>query len=217
MNENNHNYFHNNSNHHSKPTNIIKENEVIKQGGKIKTWKKRLCILTDNLLLYYKIANNEATKYNNLQGQIEINSIINVESVNESRKRKFCFKIYTPSRNFLMCAKDEKDMLDWIQKINYLRQQKNILEDKKDIISSIANECREPDIDFSNKNVDELEQLLNNIDEKMKLEIHKFLDICNQEKNEIIDILMQKEMEELKNKYSKEINEIEIELQSRKI
>lgn len=52
-----------------------------------------------------------------------------------------------------MCAKDEKDMLDWIQKINYLRQQKNILEDKKDIISSIANECREPDIDVIKKKI----------------------------------------------------------------
>lgn len=37
------------------PTSVIKEGLVTKQGGRIKTWKVRWCVLDENGLRYYKI------------------------------------------------------------------------------------------------------------------------------------------------------------------
>jgi len=50
-----------------KPSTIIKEGLVTKQGGRIKTWKRRWCVLSNIGLLYYK-AQGSATmnsRYNN--------------------------------------------------------------------------------------------------------------------------------------------------------
>ena len=77
-----------------------------KQGGNIKTWKKRFFCIKDGTLYYSKIPGTP------FLGSIDLtHSSIRVH---QDPKRKFCFEIETEQRLFLLIAETLKEMDDWI-------------------------------------------------------------------------------------------------------
>ncbi|EGG18864.1 hypothetical protein DFA_02603 [Cavenderia fasciculata] len=93
----------------------IKEGSVTKQGGRIKNWKKRWCVLNDEGIHYFKSQNSIE------KGSIAISHILNVESDDKSSsKRKNCFKVWTEERTYRICATDSLDKDEWITSIKRL-------------------------------------------------------------------------------------------------
>eukprot|EP01114_Cavostelium_apophysatum_P019368 TRINITY_DN6221_c0_g1_i3.p1 TRINITY_DN6221_c0_g1~~TRINITY_DN6221_c0_g1_i3.p1 ORF type:complete len:149 (+),score=29.91 TRINITY_DN6221_c0_g1_i3:241-687(+) len=131
------------------PIRVTKEGMVTKQGGRIKTWKKRWCVLAENGLFYYKTPQ----QYTNLQGQIDLSLVETVEPVQEKAKKKFCFRIVTPGRIFIISANNEEDMNSWIQEIKAMKEK-----------TSGQKTTR------GSQPVEELEQLLSSVDDRMKAE-----------------------------------------------
>lgn len=88
-----------------------KEGFLTKQGGSIKTWKRRWFVLKGKKLVYFKSRNDtEAT------GIIELeqDSFVKAE---QDKKRKFMFSVGTSRRVFFIVADNEKDMNSWIESI----------------------------------------------------------------------------------------------------
>lgn len=93
-----------------------KQGWLTKQGGSIKTWKRRLFLLHENVLYYYKNEDAKAPK-----GCIQLTKHVHLEKVVRSNKDKsyrapepFSFKIQTDFRTYWMCDKDEKQIDEWI-------------------------------------------------------------------------------------------------------
>jgi len=88
-----------------------KEGFLTKQGGSIKTWKRRWFVLKGRKLVYFKTRNDtEAT------GIIELaeDSFVKDE---KDKKKRFMFSVGTQRRVFFIVADNEKDMLSWIDSI----------------------------------------------------------------------------------------------------
>jgi len=88
-----------------------KEGFLTKQGGSIKTWKRRWFVLKGKKVVYFKTRNDlEAT------GVIELepDSFVRDE---KDKKKRFMFSVGTSRRVFFICADNEKDMLSWIDSI----------------------------------------------------------------------------------------------------
>lgn len=82
---------------------------LTKEGGGIKTWKKRWCVLKNGALHYSK---------NQSSGDL---GIINLDVAGEikisGRKRKHCLEIETPNRTYFMCAESQNARDDWIREL----------------------------------------------------------------------------------------------------
>ncbi|EGC35230.1 hypothetical protein DICPUDRAFT_152431 [Dictyostelium purpureum] len=94
---------------------------LVKQGGSIKTWKKRWCVLKNGSIFYSKKANS---------GELGIIHLKCVSSVVASTKKKNnCFEIETPERTYYMKAPSPQDMNQWIEVLNQhlkkLKEQSN--------------------------------------------------------------------------------------------
>jgi len=88
-----------------------KEGFLTKQGGSIKTWKRRWFVLKAKKLFYFKTRNDlEAT------GVIELETDSFVKDEKDKKKR-FMFSVGTSRRVFFIVADNEKDMLSWIESI----------------------------------------------------------------------------------------------------
>lgn len=88
-----------------------KEGFLTKQGGSIKTWKRRWFVLKGKKLYYFKTRNDlEAT------GVIELEQDSFVKDEKDKKKR-FMFSVGTSRRVFFIVADNEKDMLSWIESI----------------------------------------------------------------------------------------------------
>jgi len=87
---------------------FFKEGRLRKEGGSIKSWKTRWCVIEDNHLLYYK---NE--KKRELKGSISLKVVSKVGPVNY-RKKKFCFEMVTPDRDYHITATSTEEMDDWV-------------------------------------------------------------------------------------------------------
>jgi len=88
-----------------------KEGFLTKQGGSIKTWKRRWFVLKGKKLVYFKTRNDlEAT------GVIELEPDSFVKDEKDKKKR-FMFSVGTSRRVFFIVADNEKDMLSWIESI----------------------------------------------------------------------------------------------------
>ncbi len=70
-------------------------------------------------------------------------------------------------------------------------------------------------IQYNSKNVEELESLLSSLDTRMKADIDESLENALREKDELIEILMERELDEVKRKYASEKEEIQAEVQRR--
>jgi hypothetical protein len=90
-----------------------KEGFLTKQGGSIKTWKRRWFVLKGKRLVYFKTRNDlEAT------GIIELepDSFVKDEK-DKDKKRRFMFSVGTSRRVFFMHAETESEMKGWIDAI----------------------------------------------------------------------------------------------------
>ena len=84
---------------------IVKQGFLTKQGGSIKTWKKRWSVVKDGSLHYSKAQGSAPLGKMDLKGSI-------IKMHNDPR-RKNCFEIGTEARIFLLIAESEKEMHDF--------------------------------------------------------------------------------------------------------
>ncbi|KYQ89736.1 pleckstrin (PH) domain-containing protein [Tieghemostelium lacteum] len=88
---------------------------LTKQGGSIRTWRKRWFVLKGKKLYYFKTKTDvEAT------GIIELeeNSFVKTET-DKDKKKKFMFSVGTPKRTFFIFSETEPDMKQWIDSIKH--------------------------------------------------------------------------------------------------
>jgi len=88
---------------------FFKEGQLRKEGGSVKTWKTRWCVIEDNHLLYYK---NKKKK--ELKGSISLKVVSNIGPVTY-KKKKHCFEMVTPDRDYHLTASNNEDMNVWIE------------------------------------------------------------------------------------------------------
>jgi len=109
---------------------------LTKEGGGIKTWKKRWCVLKNNVIYYSK----------KMDSSSEI-AAIRLEKVDESkvipttRKLKknnsvLCFEVPTPERTYYIVANSEKERDDWIEAIKASVRERN-QSGRKETISEV--------------------------------------------------------------------------------
>eukprot|EP01119_Soliformovum_irregulare_P007017 TRINITY_DN19424_c0_g1_i1.p1 TRINITY_DN19424_c0_g1~~TRINITY_DN19424_c0_g1_i1.p1 ORF type:complete len:472 (-),score=156.82 TRINITY_DN19424_c0_g1_i1:100-1515(-) len=88
-----------------------KDGFLTKQGGSIKTWKKRYFILKDSTLYYYK-TNKDAV----FTGKIELESGSTVKE-ESSKKKPNMFAVTTLKRIFFMVTEKPEELQPWINAI----------------------------------------------------------------------------------------------------
>jgi len=91
--------------------NADKEGFLTKQGGSIRTWKRRWFVLKGMKIYYFKTRNDLEAK-----GIIELEPDSFVKDEKDKKKR-FMFSVGTSRRVFFIVADNEKDMLSWIDSI----------------------------------------------------------------------------------------------------
>ena len=77
-----------------------------KQGGSIKTWKRRHCIIKEGALHYSKTPGERPL------GQMELRGSL-IQSHSDP-KRKNCFEIGTENRLYLLVAESDKEKTEWV-------------------------------------------------------------------------------------------------------
>jgi len=92
-----------------------KEGWLTKQGGSIKTWKKRWCVLKNGSLFYSKDKNEPAL------GVINLTNCGRVHGVSYKGKRN-CFEVETPERTWYLIAENENERDSWVDAMNMERE-----------------------------------------------------------------------------------------------
>eukprot|EP01115_Flamella_aegyptia_P012516 TRINITY_DN62681_c0_g1_i1.p1 TRINITY_DN62681_c0_g1~~TRINITY_DN62681_c0_g1_i1.p1 ORF type:complete len:461 (-),score=166.48 TRINITY_DN62681_c0_g1_i1:165-1547(-) len=87
-----------------------KDGYLTKQGGTIKTWKKRYFILKDKTLFYYKTPKDQV-----FTGRLELEATSLVKE--EPQKKKTMFSITTAKRIYYMYAERPEQMKEWVDAI----------------------------------------------------------------------------------------------------
>jgi len=100
---------------------------LVKEGGNIKTWRKRWCVLKAGSMLYLKKQNGSEL------GIIPL-TIVSMVRPSQYKKKKHCLEIWTPERTYYMCATSDSDRDGWVEALNVA---KKALEKKKE--SNAAN------------------------------------------------------------------------------
>jgi len=83
---------------------------LTKQGGSIKTWKKRWFILKNGVFSYYKNKGDPEPK-----GSI---TLATASAIRVVEKKKHYFEIVTPSRTYAFVSEDDDDRDRWINALN---------------------------------------------------------------------------------------------------
>ncbi|SLM38287.1 Pleckstrin homology-like domain [Lasallia pustulata] len=92
---------------------VLKSGEVLKRTRKTKQWKKFHLVLRPNLLSMYKNASEER-----LHKQISLSDLTAVAYLKDPKgRRQHVFGLFSPSRNYHLQAKDEKDARAWVELI----------------------------------------------------------------------------------------------------
>jgi len=93
-------------------TNPEKDGFLTKQGGSIKTWKKRWFVLKDDTIYYFKTQKDlEQT------GEIKLETA--TKCTNEGKKKgKVYFAVQTQNRKYMIHADTEESANQWVEKIN---------------------------------------------------------------------------------------------------
>eukprot|EP01097_Dermamoeba_algensis_P007658 TRINITY_DN48_c0_g1_i1.p1 TRINITY_DN48_c0_g1~~TRINITY_DN48_c0_g1_i1.p1 ORF type:complete len:428 (-),score=98.00 TRINITY_DN48_c0_g1_i1:279-1562(-) len=86
---------------------MIKQGWLTKEGGRVKTWKKRFISLSSTGLTYAKDPKDEAL------GSIPLGTISEVK-IAERKDKKFCLSLTTPERTYFFCAETEAEMQGWL-------------------------------------------------------------------------------------------------------
>jgi len=88
-----------------------KEGYLTKQGGSVKTWKKRWFVLKGNRLYYFK-----SRKDQDVTGIIELTKDSFVKK--EEKKKKYCFAVATSKRVFFMYPDTQTEQQEWLDKLD---------------------------------------------------------------------------------------------------
>jgi len=87
-----------------------KEGRLVKEGGTVKSWKRRLFVLNNTTLNYYAMKKNGRGQE---KGSIQLAKCSKVAPINY-KKKKFCFELQTPHRNYYLMAADAQEMNEWV-------------------------------------------------------------------------------------------------------
>merc|ERR1711879_833055 len=91
-----------------------KDGWLTKQGGKIKTWKKRWFVLKGDTLYYFK-----TQKDSEQTGEIKLLSTSAcTPEPGKSKGKKYQFSVGPPSRVYYIFDETEKGMQQWVDKIS---------------------------------------------------------------------------------------------------
>jgi hypothetical protein len=88
--------------------NVVKAGILTKQGGIVKNWKKRHCVLVDKVLFYY--AAKDSAKP---QGYVDLNKA--AIDPNGQPSKKHSFTINAPSRVWIFVANDDNEKAEWVK------------------------------------------------------------------------------------------------------
>ena len=89
---------------------IIKQGYLTKQGGFVKSWKKRFFVLTESRMEYYTEQNGK------LKGTIEFDGTTTCQLAHEC-KRQPAFQISTPERIYYLQPDNYPDCDSWIETV----------------------------------------------------------------------------------------------------
>jgi serine/threonine protein kinase len=92
-----------------------KQGWLTKQGGSIKTWKKRWCVLKSGGLFYSKSQEGPHLGVINLTNCGKIHAVAN-------KGKKNCFEVETPERVWFLFAETESERDSWVEALNYERE-----------------------------------------------------------------------------------------------
>eukprot|EP01096_Ripella_sp_DP13-Kostka_P013865 TRINITY_DN610_c0_g1_i1.p1 TRINITY_DN610_c0_g1~~TRINITY_DN610_c0_g1_i1.p1 ORF type:complete len:494 (+),score=244.84 TRINITY_DN610_c0_g1_i1:44-1483(+) len=101
----------------------LKSGFLTKEGGSIKTWKKRWCVLKSGALHYSKSASSGDL------GIIQLDTAGEIKASSARKKKKHLLEITTPARTYYMCADTQAAMDDWVKELIAERdrvQRKNV-------------------------------------------------------------------------------------------
>jgi len=96
---------------------VEKTGWLVKEGGSIKTWKKRYFVLKNGDLSYYKNPGEEAL------GTISLAEATSGIEISDSKKKSYCFQIVTPNRTYLLSAESDDERKGWLDALNEAREQ----------------------------------------------------------------------------------------------
>jgi hypothetical protein len=88
--------------------NATKTGWLTKQGGVVKNWKKRYCVLVDKVLFYY--SGKESAKP---QGYVDLNKT--TIDPNGQPSKKHSFTVNAPSRVWIFVANDDNEKAEWVK------------------------------------------------------------------------------------------------------
>eukprot|EP01080_Neovahlkampfia_damariscottae_P003624 gene3624-6440_t len=92
--------------------NLNKEGWMTKQGGSIKSWKKRYCVLKNTDLYYYADPSDPHPKGSISLCGIQIRAMTPQEAKDEVDK-KFVLKILQSSRTWFLAVESQQDLIEW--------------------------------------------------------------------------------------------------------
>eukprot|EP01100_Stratorugosa_tubuloviscum_P014786 TRINITY_DN8096_c0_g1_i1.p1 TRINITY_DN8096_c0_g1~~TRINITY_DN8096_c0_g1_i1.p1 ORF type:complete len:223 (+),score=78.24 TRINITY_DN8096_c0_g1_i1:47-670(+) len=106
-----------------------KEGYLVKQGGVVRSWKRRWFSLHADQLFYYKTRADEYPK-----GVIKI---FQRPQRSKRSERPFCFEIPTTQRTFYLQADSEAEMLEWFEILSQIIEQPIRYEDQRNYLYNV--------------------------------------------------------------------------------
>jgi len=96
---------------------VTREGWLMKQGGKVKNWKRRWFVIRGNVMHYF--STEEAFRHGlEPAGAIPLSGC-SVVFAEEKMKKQFCFEISTRFRNYFLVAENELDLAGWMQSVGH--------------------------------------------------------------------------------------------------
>lgn len=91
-----------------------KRGHLIKQGGRIKTWKHRYTTLQHHEIHYFRDDKEEepinVIPLSSVEGEIEASEL--------AGKKRACFHLHTPGRTYVFSSASQEEIEDWVRCIN---------------------------------------------------------------------------------------------------
>lgn len=108
-----------------------KHGYLFKQGGHVKSWKRRYFVLRDRQLYYYK--NEEGFERGELLGCISLTGFdaANQTELKGEGKKQHVFEIHTPKRYYHFCADSKREMFEWLDFFQNIMKRSTIAEEAK--------------------------------------------------------------------------------------
>eukprot|EP01113_Clastostelium_recurvatum_P050528 TRINITY_DN958_c0_g1_i1.p1 TRINITY_DN958_c0_g1~~TRINITY_DN958_c0_g1_i1.p1 ORF type:complete len:471 (-),score=106.88 TRINITY_DN958_c0_g1_i1:139-1551(-) len=96
-----------------------KQGFLTKEGGNIKSWKKRWMVLKGGAVYYSKSQSSSEL------GIIPLHAVSDVCISQKKKNKKHCFEVVTPERTFYLCGSSDSDRDSWMEcvKAAVVRQQ----------------------------------------------------------------------------------------------